>query len=209
MSDTRKLPKNDMCTYGDYLTWSDDKRWEIIDGEVFAMTPAPTPIHQEILSNLHALLWNFLRGKPCKVYPAPFDVRLPNGKEADEKIRTVVQPDILVICDEKKIDARGIRCAPDIVVEILSSSTASRDHILKRRLYEKHHVKEYWVIDPANRIAFLYRLTSSGVFGNVETLNDEDTLTTPVLPGLTIDLKEVFPSQPKRIVREPPKKYRL
>lgn len=208
MSDARRVVKKAPTTYGDYLTWPEGERWEIIDGEAFDMSPAPTPIHQEVLSNLHGLFWNYLRDKPCKVYPAPLDVRLPDGKEADEGIRTVIQPDMIIVCDEKKIDSRGLRGTPDIVIEILSSSSASRDHILKRRLYERHGAKEYWIIDPGNRIVFVYRLTSKRVFGNVETLNDQDKITTPILPGLTIDLSEVFPKQPTRIVKESPKRYK-
>lgn len=209
MSDTRKLPKKEGYTYGDYLTWSDDERWEIIDGEAFDMTPAPATLHQEISGNLFGLLWNFLHEKPCKVFHAPFDVRLPMGNEADENVKTVVQPDIVIICDEKKMDERGVRGAPDIAIEILSPSTASRDHILKRRLYERHGVKEYWVIDPTNRIMHVYRARAAGTFDGFEPLDDQAVLETPLLPGLSIRLAEVFPKLPPRIVRESPKTYQV
>lgn len=209
MSDTRKRPKNEGYTYGDYLTWSDDERWEIIDGEAFDMTPAPTTLHQEISGNLLGLLWTFLREKPCKVFPAPFDVRLPKGNEADETVRTVIQPDIIIVCDEKKIDERGMRGAPDIAVEILSPSTASRDHILKRRLYERHGVKEYWLIDPTNRIMHVYRTNVAETFDEFETLDDQSALETTLLPGLSIRLTEVFPKLPPRVVRESPNKYQV
>ncbi|HNW36110.1 MAG TPA: Uma2 family endonuclease [Candidatus Ozemobacteraceae bacterium] len=207
MSDSRRIRKKETYTYGDYLTWPDDERWEIIDGEAYNMTPAPTPLHQEISGNLFGLFWNQLRDKPCKVFTAPFDVRLPDEDEASEDVRTVVQPDILVVCDETKIDPRGLRGAPDIVIEILSPTSASRDHILKRRIYERHGVKEYWLIDPVNRIVSVYHATADGCFGNHEVYNDEAKIHTTVLPGLTIDMSEVFPRLPKKIVRESPRKY--
>lgn len=209
MSVTRKHPKKEGYTYGDYLTWSDDRRWEIIDGEAFDMTPAPPTLHQEISGNLSGLLWSFLHEKPCKVFHAPFDVRLPKGNEVDEDVKTVIQPDIVIVCDEKKVDERGTRGAPDIAVEILSPSTASRDHILKRRLYERHGVKEYWLIDPTNRIMHVYRANATGTFDGFETLDDQAALETTLLPGLSVRLAEVFPKLPPRIVREGPKKYQV
>jgi len=207
MSDSHRIRKKEAYTYGDYLSWPDDERWEIIDGEAFNMTPAPTPLHQEISGNLFGLFWNHLRDKPCKVFMAPFDVCLPDEDEASEDIRTVVQPDILIVCDETKIDPRGLRGAPDIVIEILSPTSASRDHILKRRIYERHGVKEYWLIDPVNRIVSVYHATTDGSFGNHEVYNDEAKINATVLPGLTIDMSEVFPRLPKKIVQESPRKY--
>ncbi|HEY9069270.1 MAG TPA: Uma2 family endonuclease [Candidatus Ozemobacteraceae bacterium] len=194
-------------TYGDYLNWPEDKRWEIIDGEPFNMTPAPTTLHQVVSGNLFGLLWTFLQEKPCKVFHATFDVRLPKDNEADENVKTVVQPDIVIVCDEKKIDERGMRGAPDIVVEILSPSTASRDHILKRRLYERHGVKEYWLIDPTNRIMHVYRANAAGTFEGFEPLDDQAVLETPILPGLSIRLADVFPKLPPKVVRQSPNPY--
>ncbi|HOY67579.1 MAG TPA: Uma2 family endonuclease [Candidatus Ozemobacteraceae bacterium] len=199
---------NTSYTYGDYLSWPDEKRSEIIDGEIYDMTPAPTTLHQVVSGNLFGLLWTFLHEKPCKVFHAPFDVRLPKGNEADESVKTVVQPDMVIVCDEKKMDERGMRGAPDIAVEILSPSTASRDHILKRRLYERHGVKEYWLIDPTNRIMHVYRTNAAGTFDGFEPLDDQAVLETPILPGLSIRLKDVFPKLPPKVVRQSPKPYK-
>jgi Uma2 family endonuclease len=189
-------------TFGDYCTWPDEIRCEIIDGEVFDMTPCPHPEHQEILMNLSGLIWTFLKGKPCKVYPAPFDVRLPVSEEADEKIRTVVQPDISVICEKNKIDSRGCRGGPDFVIEILSPSTASKDHIRKKRLYEQHGVREYWLVDPVHHLITVYILTPEGVFGPATLFSPPSTITVSLFPEFVIPLDEVFPASPN-LVREP------
>ena len=137
-------------TYGDYRSWSEEDRWELIDGVAYDMTPAPARIHADLSMALLKQLLAYFEGKPCKVYYAPFDVRLPEGNEPDDEIETVVQPDLLVVCDDKKLDDKGCRGAPDLVIEILSPATASKDCILKRALYEKHGVREFWLVDPAN-----------------------------------------------------------
>lgn len=194
-------------TYGDYLTWPADERWEIIDGEAFCMSPAPDTIHQGISGDLFGILWQFFKGKDCKVFHAPMDVRLPTRKEADKKIETVVQPDLLIVCDESKIDDKGIRGAPDLVVEILSPSTASRDHIKKRAIYERHGVKEYWLIDPSSRMVFVYRRSTESGFAPAMILDGESLeLDVPLFPGLTVRFDEVFPPKPK-VVRESPAQY--
>ena len=193
-------------TYGDFCTWPEDERWELIEGVAYDMTPAPSRHHSTISVNLVTDLNNFFRGKPCEVHDAPFDVRLPRNREPDDKVETVVQPDILVVCDEKKLDDKGCRGAPDLVIEILSPSTASKDNIQKRRLYEKHGVKEFWLISPTARIVTVYRLESAGRFGRSDVYADTDIIKIELFPGLEIDLARVFPPQPK-IVRESPRKY--
>ncbi|MFZ2958663.1 MAG: Uma2 family endonuclease [Candidatus Ozemobacteraceae bacterium] len=195
-----------LFTYGDYCTWPEDERWELIDGVPFDMTPAPSRQHATISGNLFSHLHNFFSGKPCQVYNAPFDVRLPRNKEPDDDVDTVVQPDILVVCDEKKLDDKGCRGAPDLVIEILSPSTAPKDHITKKHLYEKHGVKEYWLVSPTDRIVTLYSRESSGGFGPAQFFSDSDIIRISIFPGLEIDLAKVFPLQPK-IVRESPRKY--
>ncbi|MGH8590303.1 MAG: Uma2 family endonuclease, partial [Gammaproteobacteria bacterium] len=128
---------------------------------------------------------NALEGKPCRVFIAPVDVCLPKADEADEAIETVVQPDVLVVCDERKIGERGVRGAPDFVVEVLSPTTAGHDHVKKRRVYERHGVQEYWLVHPTDRILTVYRLMGAE-YGrpDVQELVGE----TPIraLPGLTI-----------------------
>ena len=114
-------------TYGDYLSWPDEERWELIDGIPHSMSPAPSRVHQEISMELARQIANHLIGKNCRVYAAPFDVRLPKGGEKDEQIETVVQPDLVVVCDESKLDERGCKGPPDLIIEILSPHTAAKD----------------------------------------------------------------------------------
>ena len=193
-------------TYGDYCTWPDDERWELIDGVAFDMTPAPSRQHSLVQGALQDILRPFFRGKPCEVHNAPFDVRLPKGQEADELVDTVVQPDLLVVCDEKKLDDKGCRGAPDLVIEILSPSTSSRDHVTKKYLYEKHGVKEFWIVSPTDRRIIVYALESSDRFRDAVIYSDIDIIKCQLFPGLEVDLGYVFSSIP-RIVRESPKKY--
>jgi Uma2 family endonuclease len=133
--------------YGDYLHWADNN-YELIDGEAYFMAPAPNLEHQEVAGDVYFQLRSALAGKKCRAFIAPIDVRLPKKDEADESIDTVVQPDVLVVCDSHKLDRRGIRGAPDWILEVLSPSTASHDQIKKRELYERHGVREYWLIHP-------------------------------------------------------------
>ena len=152
-------------TYGDYLTWPDDVRYELIDGVAYLMAPAPTLEHQDIAGEIYYQLRQQLEGKPCRPYIAPVDVRLPKRNEADEAIDTVVQPDVIVVCDQGKLDRRGVRGAPDFVVEVLSPSTAFHDHKRKREVYERAGVKEYWLVDPVERTIHIYRLDENGRYG--------------------------------------------
>ena len=138
------LKLEEYYTYADYCTWNDSERWELIEGVPYMMSPAPSPIHQGISREIAGQLYNFLKGNPCKLFAAPFDVRL-NADKADD---TVVQPDLLVICDSSKIDDKGCAGAPDLVIEILSPSTIRLDRIIKFRLYQKAGVREYWIVDP-------------------------------------------------------------
>lgn len=193
------------CTYGDYCNWKEDERWEIIDGVPYNMT-GPSRQHADISRELSFQLVSFYRDRPCKVYTAPFDVRLPRGNEADRDIDTVVQPDILVVCDERKLDDKGCRGAPDLVIEILSPSTASRDCIQKRVLYEKHGVKEFWTVDPANRIVTVYLSGADSTFGKSEIYGDSDKIKVSITEGLEINLEEIFPPM-LRVVKESPKDW--
>jgi Uma2 family endonuclease len=194
-------------TYGDYLTWPDDERWELIDGVPYDMTPAPGRKHQEILGNLNDAMRNFLKGGACHVYFAPFDVRLPKKDEADEKVKTVVQPDLVVVCDEKKRDDKGCRGAPDLAVEILSPSTSSKDQVKKLNLYEKHGVREFWIIDP-NGTVMIFFLQKNGRYGRPETYARDGKATSKIFPEMAIDLNTVFPAE-TRVVRESPREYRI
>ncbi|HNX76523.1 MAG TPA: Uma2 family endonuclease [Candidatus Rifleibacterium sp.] len=202
------LPKPEYYTYGDYCGWRDDQRREIIEGVPYNMT-GPSRQHAEISRELAFQFVSFFRGRPCQVYSAPFDVRLPRGNEADDEIDTVIQPDLLVVCDEQKLDDRGCRGAPDLIIEILSPSTASRDCIQKRSLYERHGVREFWVVDPANRIVTVYLPGADKKFGKPEIYGDTDKINVAIVEGLEIKLDEVFPPEPAalRVVKEPPASF--
>lgn len=185
-----QLPRDKKYTYADYLTWDDDNRYELIDGEVYMMAPAPARIHQEVSVSLSGQLYNYLKGKKCKVYAAPFDVRL----NADSEDNIVVQPDISVICDPNKLDDQGCKGAPDMIVEILSPSTAGRDQVLKFNKYLEAGVREYWMIYPESRTVQVYLQKNGEYVGK----NYDATTTIPVsiLEDCRIDLADVFPSLP-------------
>ncbi len=179
------LRKEKHYTYADYLTWPDDARYELIDGEAFLMAPAPLIEHQEVAGDVYHQLRNQLDGKPCRPYIAPVDVRLPRADEADAAIDTVVQPDVLVVCDPAKIDRRGVRGAPDWLLEVLSPSTAAHDQIAKRRTYERAGVREYWLVHPSDRTLTVYVL-DNGQYGRPEIYELKDATPIGVLPGVAI-----------------------
>lgn len=170
-------------TYADYLNFPDDERWEIIDGVAYSMAPAPSSAHQDVSGELHAQVRTQLRGKPCKVFAAPFDVRFEDSEKTDK----VVQPDLLVVCDRSKITPRGLIGAPDWIVEILSSSTAGKDQILKRGLYEKHGVREYWLVHPVDRVVTIHRMGAEGQYGLSEVALLQGRLAVNAVPGIEID----------------------
>lgn len=190
-----KPRETDRYTYADYLRWPDDERWELIDGEAYAMTPAPTPNHQTIEAELIRQLASYFLDKPCRVFPAPFDVRLPRDAEADDAVNTVVQPDIAVVCDDAKIDRRGCRGAPDWVIEILSPSTAGHDQVRKLALYERHGVKELWIVHPDDRIVMAFRLEGDR-YGRPEIAETRETTAPALFPDLAIDWALVFAKIP-------------
>jgi Uma2 family endonuclease len=195
-SPRKKGDKKEKYSYADYLKFGDERRYEIIDGVLYDMGPAPTPTHQEIFGALFYKIFDFFQEKPCKVYAAPFDVRLYRKSKKDRDITRVVQPDISVICDETKIDERGCLGAPDFIIEIISPSSASRDHILKRRLYEENGVREYWLVDPINRITTVYCLGKKTSYGAAEIYDDKAKVAVSLFKDLIIDFSTVFPPLP-------------
>ena len=189
------IPKekgNIRFNYKLYQTWPENERWELIEGEAYNMSPAPNSKHQIISGDLFGNIWQFLKGKPCELFSAPFDVRLSKMENPDDlDIETVVQPDIVVICDRKKIDKKGCLGAPDLVVEILSPSTGYKDETSKLALYEKYGVKEYWIVNPDAEYIMIYRLKDNK-YEKPEYLKDNDILSSIVLEGLTIKLQDIF-----------------
>jgi len=176
-------------TYADYKEWELDvgERYEVIYGEAYAMA-APNTRHQEILVELSSQFHVYLRGKPCRVYPAPFDVRL--FYEEDESDDTVVQPDITVICDEKKRGYEGCRGAPDLVIEILSPSNTAIEMERKLQLYQDAGVREYWIVDPENNILRVHCFRDSDILTN--TYKSTDTVPVAIFPGFNITLEQAL-----------------
>ena len=142
-------------------------------------------------------LWQALEGHPCEVYHAPFDVRLPEGGEDEDDVDTVVQPDIVVVCDPDKLDDRGCRGAPDFVIEIISPGSAAKDSITKAELYERHGVGEYWLVHPTDRLVTIRRLEEDGRYGTPEIIEGKGKKAVSVLEGVAIDLDAVFGNKDK------------
>lgn len=183
--------KEERFTYGDYLKWPDEERWELIDGVAYDMSPAPSRRHQEVVLELASQFHNYLKDKPCQVYVAPFDVRLPEIDEADEEIETVVQPDIVVVCDKNKLDDRGCRGAPDMIIEILSPYTAKKDLVTKYHLYERYRIKQYWIFDPATEEVVIFKLRDDK-YGEPKEYKKEDKIRVDLFKDLEIDLSTIF-----------------
>lgn len=178
--------------YGDYLIWPEGERVELINGDVFAMIPAPSRIHQDVLGNLFRKFADYLDGKSCRAYIAPFDVRLPQGSEREEDIDTVVQPDLSVICDPGKLDDRGCKGAPDLIVEVISPSSLKLDLTLKKRLYERVGVKEYWIVYPRERVLMVHVRDEQGMFTDGETYDKDAGGPVGIFEDLRIHMAAVF-----------------
>ncbi len=191
-------------TYRDYCSWPDEERWEIIEGVPVAMSPAPGRSHQEVSGNIYfqlrkALLEKLSESGPCKIFAAPFDVRLPESDEADDHVTTVVQPDISIICDPSRLDDRGCRGAPDLIMEILSPSTAAQDLGTKKELYEKHGVREYWIVQPREKIVIVYKQIQTETenrksprFDKGSVYTENDSVSLSIFADVVIPLNEVF-----------------
>ncbi|MGI4728891.1 MAG: Uma2 family endonuclease [Janthinobacterium lividum] len=179
-------------TYADYLKWTFDERLELIKGYIFKMSPAPAEFHQRILTIVGSEIYNYLKKKPCKVYFAPFDVRLVRKTVTDREITTVVQPDICVICNPEKIDKKGCLGAPDIVVEILSPGNNKTELKNKYEVYEEAGVKEYWIFQPDSKSFLKYVLDENGHYQTTKLLTLGDEVTSTIFPGFKLNLDEVF-----------------
>jgi len=189
------LDLNKRYTYADYLTWLDDKSRELINGFIKMMSPAPRLNHAEVSFNISWNLGSILKKKrgKCKVFTAPFDVRFPKkGETSDDKIDTVVQPDICVICDLSKLDERGCCGAPDMIAEILSPSSAKKDVTEKFNLYEEHGVKEYWIVHPGEKAINVYLLQEDGKYDNGTLYEFEGKVPVHVFDNYLIDFDDIF-----------------
>lgn len=182
-----QLRKDTKYTYADYAGWDTAERYELIDGVPYMMSPAPSTEHQRIGRQLLLQLGTYLTGKSCEVFNAPFDVRL----NADTEDDTVVQPDLAVICDPKKIDASGCKGAPDMVVEIVSPSSVKHDQFIKQEIYRLAGVREYWIVFPEFRNVQVYLLKDGEYMS--KTYADKDSIPVHVLEDCTVNLADVFP----------------
>ncbi|SFJ85377.1 Uma2 family endonuclease [Thermoflavimicrobium dichotomicum] len=178
-------------TYADLLTWDDGQRWELFDGVPVALA-SPSTQHQAIVTALTVEFGMYLKGKTCKVFPAPFDVRLCNESDSDNEITTVVIPDVSVICDPNKIDSKGCKGAPDLIVEILSPSTIHEDKGRKFYLYEQYGVKEFWIVDPDYKVVEVYQLVDRRYWRQFYALSQNDEIKVGIFEDLTISLKDIF-----------------
>src|SRR5690554_2720178 len=178
-------------SYADYLTWQLDEMVEIIRGKLFKMTAAPSRIHQKVALKLGSSLFQFLKGRSCDVYIAPFDVRLPKTTTSNEDIHTVVQPDVCVICDKSKLDDAGCIGAPDLIVEILSSGNNKKELQHKYEVYRESGVKEYWIIHPTEQTLLIYSL-QNGNFIPSRLFTSGDNVGSGVIPGFDLDLEDFF-----------------
>lgn len=173
-------------TYFDYITWDDEKRYELIDGIPYMMSPAPTQRHQEVSGALFNQFYTFLKGQSCKIFSAPFDVRL-NVDCGDD---TVFQPDLLIVCDHSKLDGKCCKGAPDLVIEIVSPSTARTDRVIKYQKYLAAGVKEYWIVEPDTKTIQVCILENGRYY--MTAYDDTASVTVSILEGLQISLPDVF-----------------
>lgn len=189
-----QLDPNGTYTYADYLLWRLEERIELIRGKIFKMSPAPSVRHQEVSMNLTTILAPHFKKAPCKLFSAPFDVRLPkkNVKKGG-KTHTVVQPDLCVICDLSKLDERGCEGAPDLVIEILSPGNSRKEMKEKFEVYEESGVKEYWIVNPTEKMVQVFLLDEEkGKYFGIQPFVEDDMMPSHVFPDLKVDLMEVF-----------------
>ena len=190
-----KEPATDYCkqyTYADYVKFEYDHMVELIKGKMFTMSPAPKSHHQQISVSISGLMYYYFKNKKCELLAAPTDVILPIRNEKKDKATTVVQPDILVVCDPAKLISEGCLGAPDLIVEILSISTAKKDMNDKYQVYEESGVREYWIVMPNEQLVEVFHL-ENGKYSRIKTYTSDEIISPVIFPDLKINLAEVFP----------------
>lgn len=193
ITDINQLDLNKTYSYAEYLTWMFQERLELFKGKIFKMSPAPSMYHQKVAGNIHGILWNKFKNHSCNLFVAPFDVRLLDSKKSkkDSDVYTVVQPDLCVICDESKLDARGAIGAPDLMIEILSPGNSKKEMTHKYELYQEAGVLEYWIVNLVDKTIFIYTL-KDGIFIGQQPLIEESKMKSPLFPQLDFTLSELF-----------------
>ena len=183
-----QLDLNGSYSYSDYLKWKFKERVEIIKGKIMAMSPAPNRLHQRISMKLTKAFLDVFNDHQCELYVAPFDVRFP---DSNGKIKTVVQPDLCVICDPNKLDEKGCIGAPDLIVEILSPGNSKREMKDKYELYQEQGVSEYWIVRPEEQHIQIYVLENGRYIG-VQPVVEGDVVTSIKFPALSFDTSGLY-----------------
>ena len=193
ITNINQLDPKGSYTYADYLLWKFSERVEIIKGKIFKMSPAPSRTHQDISWSLARQIDKVFHKTSCKMYAAPFDVRLINYKNStlDNQIISVIQPDLCVICDLDKLDDKGCLGSPDLIVEILSPGNSNKEMDLKFDLYQENGVKEYWIVDPMQKTVFIYVLENDKYIG-LKPLTESSVLQSVVFSKLKFRVKQIF-----------------
>lgn len=176
-------------TYSDYLKWNFKERVELIKGFISKMSPSPSRFHQEVSQNLSGCFYENFKRQSCRVFVAPFDVRLQIKDE--KKDETVVQPDLCIVCDENKLDDKGCNGSPDLMVEIISPNNSKHDIHTKFNLYQEAGVQEYWIVDPTDKLILIYTLVDRKYIG-LPPLALGDVVKSPLFPNMKIALDDVF-----------------
>ncbi|MFP4511076.1 MAG: Uma2 family endonuclease [Spirochaetaceae bacterium] len=179
-------------SYKDYLSWPEGERTELIRGVPHTMSPAPRREHQRLVAEMTRQVANALRGAPCEVYPAPFDVKLT--ADQDDERPTVVQPDLSIVCDPGKLTEQGMTGPPDLVIEIVSPESGFHDRSRKFNLYQSAGVREYWIVDPDERVVEVYRLEGNESYRRIGAFGGTDTVTAGISDVIVVDLSELFPA---------------
>ena len=185
-----QLDPNGNYTYADYLLWQFSERVELLRGKIRQMA-APNRMHQVISRRLQYVIMTALLKSPCELYDAPFDVRLTRIRN-DKEVKTVVQPDLCVICDLSKLDDRGCNGAPDLIIEILSPGNSRTEMKDKFELYQEAGVLEYWIVSPIEKTIQVWKLNEQGIYIGLQPKVEGDIVTTPIIPNLAVDVTEVF-----------------
>ena len=193
ITDFSQLDLSKTYSYADYLTWRFDEFVELIRGKVVRHMAGASRPHQKLSGKLSFRITSFLENKPCECYYAPFDVRLTTvGANGNEQIQTVVQPDILVVCDLSKLDNQGCIGPPDWVVEIVSPGNTAHDTRTKFDLYEESGVQEYWIAYPKMATIAVFVLDAHGRYQLRAEYSEPGSIPVHTLPGLSLDWNELF-----------------
>jgi Uma2 family endonuclease len=193
-----QLDLDQTYSYADYMTWRFDDALELIKGKIMLMSPAPNVNHQRIERRLFLRIGNYLEGKKCEAFAAPFDVRLYDRRKfilASKDIQTVVQPDICVICKPELLDQQGCNGAPDWIIEILSPGNSKREMKIKYDLYQESGVAEYWLVYPSEHAIHQFVLDDNQAYQLKQMYSDDDMAIPHLFPDLKINVTDIFAGQ--------------